>query len=95
MEATTHVAYKHAREQVFRFKTYLDEAITFADKRKQKPLQAADTLAYDFNKMFRLRIADPQAKLRKSLDLIQKHCPFRGIEWSKDWMERFFVKRTR
>jgi hypothetical protein len=63
-EAETHIAYEYAKKQVFRLQTYFSERITFGDKRKHKPLQAADSLTYDFNKMFRLRIANPQAKLR-------------------------------
>jgi len=50
---------------------------------------------YDFNKMFRLRIANPQAKLRRSLHAIVDVCPVRGMEWTKDMLEQFFVKRTK
>lgn len=93
-EAETHLAFEYAKKQVFRFKTYFGDTITFASKKKQRPLQAADSLAYDFNKMFRLRIADSKAKLRRSLSVIAENCPMRGLEWTKEMLEQFFIKRT-
>lgn len=35
----------------------------------------------------------PKARMRKSLGAIAQHCPLRGMEWTKEDMERFFVKR--
>jgi hypothetical protein len=62
------------------------DSLTFGDKKKYKPLQAADALAYDLNKDFTAHLNNPNAPTRKLLDAILQRVPRRGVYWP--WEEK-------
>ena len=58
--------------------------ITFADKRKFLPLQAADGLAYEGFKHFENEITNSGRAIRKPLDLIRKSKTLYGKPWYRE-----------
>jgi len=71
--------------------------LAFGDKKRYKPLQAADALAYDSNKQFTTFLHNPRAKVRRSLQEILSRVPPTGLHWPwpyKD-LRRLFEDRYR
>ncbi len=71
--------------------------LSFGDKKRYKPLQAADALAYDLNKQFTSLLHEPNAQIRKSLRaMLETMSPF-GMYWPWPYedLRRLFSKRYR
>lgn len=91
MRHYANAAYEAAISQKPRLRACLAN-FAFADKKQQKALQAADFLTYEITKNFGNRIVNRKTPLRKPLQRLMEHCPFRGIMWEEDQLDFAFSK---
>ena len=72
-------------------------SLVFKDKKKMKPLQAADALAYDLNKEFTRQLRTPNASMRPSLKAVLEKIELRGFSWAWDYpaLRPVFERRYR
>jgi hypothetical protein len=74
------------------FKKVLKGGISFLDKKRYKPLQAADALVYDLNKEYTRELRRPRSKPRPSFDLLVNNLKFRGLftPWTYEHLRKQF-----
>ncbi|MFB3815520.1 MAG: DUF3800 domain-containing protein [Terriglobales bacterium] len=85
MEGKAKLAYRMARNDDPRMVELLAPSISYLAKRKYRPLQAADALAYDCSRYFAALDADPTANMRPSLQALLSRVPLKGFHWVWDY----------
>ena len=85
-------AFDYVRSRNHEFNKILKGGLSFADKKRYKPLQAADALAYDMNKEFTRELRRPHSPPRPSFPLLVSNLKFRGIfkPWSYEDLRKQF-----
>lgn len=72
----------------------LSSTVSYLPKKKFKPLQAADALAYDYGKEYSAKEKNPEAKMRRSLEaIIERVKPLGFLPWTYERLKPLFEER--